>query len=83
MRDEKHPILIYATFSSPEEAKRIGGALVRDRLAACVNIFAPMTAVFEWQGALEEAEETAMLIKTRAGLEQRVVAEIERPHPPA
>jgi len=72
--------LIYTTFPSPAEAKRIGAELVRNKLAACVNILAPMTAIYEWEGTLEEAEETPMLIKTRAGLKARVIAEVERLH---
>jgi len=75
------PALIYTTFPSLEDAKRVGGALVAARLAACVNMFPGMISIFEWKGAREEANEVAMIIKTRAGLVDRVMAETKRLHP--
>lgn len=75
------PILIYTTFASEADAKRVGRALVESRLAACVNIFPGMISIFEWDGALDEAGEVAMLIKTRSGLKQETLDAAERLHP--
>ncbi len=72
--------MIYATFGSLEEAQTIGRALVEARLAACVNIFPEIRAIFEWQGKLEEAKEAAMFIKTRSSLEAQVIEEVKRLH---
>ena len=44
------PILVYATFPSRDEAERIGGRLVDDGLAACVNILPGMVSIYVWQG---------------------------------
>lgn len=38
--------------------------LVRARLAACVNVLAPATSVYRWEGREEESRETPLLIKT-------------------
>ncbi|MDW8443847.1 MAG: divalent-cation tolerance protein CutA [Acetobacteraceae bacterium] len=57
-------LLVYVTAASEDEAKRIGRALVEERLAACVNVFAPHTAIYRWKGALEESAESAFLAKT-------------------
>lgn len=81
MNDTDLPVLIYSTFPSLDEAKRVGGALVDARLAACVNVFPGMISIYEWRGAREMAEEAAMIIKTRAELKERVLAEVERLHP--
>ncbi len=81
MSRDDDPILIYTTFAAPDEARRVGRALVEARLAACVNIFPGMTAIYEWQGALEEDGECAMLIKTRRGLQAQVLDEAKRLHP--
>lgn len=81
MRNEDRPILIYTTFPSLEDAKRVGEALVAARLAACVNAFPGMISIFEWEGARETAEEVAMIIKTRASLKDQVMAETKRLHP--
>lgn len=81
MQANDKPVVIYATFPSPAEAERIGGVLVERGLAACVNIFPQMTAIYIWQGARQRESETAMLIKTRAGLADTVIAETRKLHP--
>jgi periplasmic divalent cation tolerance protein len=81
MRNDDTPVLIYTTFAHFVDAKRVGGALVDARLAACVNIFPGMISIYEWKGAREEGNEVAMIIKTRASLSQAVLAETKRLHP--
>ena len=75
------PVLIYSTYASPEEAERIGGALVDRGLAACVNIFPGMTAIYVWEGKRHSDTEAAMIIKTRAHLADAVIAEVRKLHP--
>jgi periplasmic divalent cation tolerance protein len=57
-------VLVYVTASGAEEARAIARALVAERLAACVNIPAPHTAIYRWQGEVAEAAEQALLAKT-------------------
>jgi periplasmic divalent cation tolerance protein len=40
-----------------------------------------MVSIFEWKGKREEANEAAMIIKTRAALVDGVIAEVKRLHP--
>jgi periplasmic divalent cation tolerance protein len=75
------PVLIYSTYPSAEEAERIGGALVDRGLAACVNVFPGMTSIYIWEGKRERGSEAAMLIKTRASLADRAIAEARKLHP--
>lgn len=81
MENADQPILIYTTFPSLEDAKRVGEALVAARLAACVNAFPGMVSIYVWKGALQEDNEIAMIIKTRAGLVDEVVAQTKKLHP--
>ena len=81
MGNAEQPVLIYTTFASLEEAKEVGAALVAARLAACVNMFPGMISLYQWEGAQEEANEVAMIIKTRSGLADQVLAETKRLHP--
>ena len=81
MTKDDRPALIYTTFPSMDDAKRVGDALVGARLAACVNMFPGMVSIFEWQGAREQANEVAMIIKTRASLTEQVLKETKRLHP--
>jgi periplasmic divalent cation tolerance protein len=81
MSKDDRPALIYTTFPSLDDAKRVGEALVAARLAACVNMFPGMISIFEWKGAREQANEVAMIIKTRASLTKQVLNETKRLHP--
>lgn len=73
-------VLIYATFPSVSEAEKIGRQLVEQRLAACVNITPGMISHYRWQGAVERAEEVAMIAKTRASLAEDATAMLRRLH---
>ena len=81
MEDTELPILIYTTFARLDDAKTVGGALVDTHLAACVNVFPGMVSIYQWEGVRETADEVAMIIKTRAGLKDEVMAEVKRLHP--
>ena len=59
-------LVVFCTCGSPDEASRIANALVEERLAACVNIVPPIRSIYRWQGAVEQAAETLLLIKTTA-----------------
>jgi periplasmic divalent cation tolerance protein len=73
-------VFVYTTYPSIVEAEEAGRALVEQRLAACVNILPGMISHYRWQGALERAEETVILIKTRASLAEAVRAWIKDKH---
>ena len=61
-------VVAFSPAASPEEARRIGAALVAEQLAACVNIVDHIESIYRWQGAIESAAESLLLIKTRANL---------------
>ncbi len=62
------PLLVLSTTPTADDAARIARALVEERLAACVNIVPGVRSVYRWQGAIEEAAEAVLLIKTDRGL---------------
>ncbi len=68
--------LLYSTAPDAATAQKIANALVTEKLAACVNILAPMTSVYEWDGALEHSGETPLIVKTADGsaAKDRIVA---------
>ena len=57
-------VSVFAIFASAEEAARIGRTVVEERLAACINILAPVQSIYRWKGAVETAEEVAAVLKT-------------------
>lgn len=74
-------IQILTTTASEHDARKIAGALVEERLAACVQVVGPITSTYRWQGAVERAQEFLCLIKTRAEAYSRVEERIRQLHP--
>jgi periplasmic divalent cation tolerance protein len=70
---------IYITAGDEMEARRIGRILVEEKLAACINYF-PIRSVYRWKGAIEEAEETGIIAKTRADLVDRLIERVKQVH---
>ncbi len=71
-------VVVLVTAGTPDEAARIGRALVDEGLAACVNVVGPIRSIYRWQGAVEDGTEHLLLVKARAAdvpaLEVRVRA---------
>lgn len=59
-------VLLYTTWPERASAQAAGRAVVEAGLCACANLLAPMTSIYRWQGAVHQAEETPMLVKTTA-----------------
>ena len=73
-------IVVLSTCSSADEAEKIARELLAKRLAACVNVLPDARSIYRWRGAIEEASECLMIVKSRRGLADEVCAEIERLH---
>lgn len=73
-------VLVYTTWGSVVEAERAGRTIVERRLAACVNILPGMISHYRWEGKVERAEETVMIVKTRAALAEAVRAAVKEMH---
>jgi periplasmic divalent cation tolerance protein len=74
-------VLVYTTFPDEETALAIGEALVRDKLAACVNLIPGMKSVYAWKAAVERGEEVVGIIKTRSDLREAVREALKARHP--
>jgi periplasmic divalent cation tolerance protein len=73
-------IIVLSICASAEEAERIARQLLEKRLAACVNLVAGARSLYRWQGAIEEAAECLLIIKSRRDLWEELRAEIQRLH---
>ncbi len=73
-------IVVLSTCETETEARQIARALVEGRLAACVNIVNGMRSVYRWKGAVEEANEVLLLIKTSRTLLPEVRDAIQKIH---
>lgn len=73
-------VMAYVTCADAGEARRIAATLLEENLIACANVLPVHTAVYRWQGTVREEPETAMLLKTRAVLLDRVARRIAELH---
>ena len=71
--------LVYITAKDEEEARRIGQALVSEKLAACVNLH-PIKSIFRWQGEVNQETEVVLLVKTKSELANEVINRIKELH---
>ncbi len=74
-------LLVLTTLPDHAAAKALAEALVEQRLAACVNILAPCSSVYRWQGQLETADEVPLLIKTSSERYAALEAAVRARHP--
>ncbi len=74
-------ILVSTTLPDREHATGLARALIRDRLAACVSIGAPVESIYHWRGKVETAKEVPVIIKTTRAQFAAVENAIRRDHP--
>lgn len=55
--------MLYTTWPDAETARTAAYEAVQNGRAACVNVFAPHTAIYRWEGAVEDGVEVAALFK--------------------
>jgi periplasmic divalent cation tolerance protein len=64
--------IVLTTCGSLEEARAIATAFIERRLAACINIVPQVESVYRWQGKVETTTEWLLVIKTTAGMFERL-----------
>ena len=74
-------LLVLTNLPDAASAEALATALIEARLAACVNILAPCRSVYRWNGAVEQASEVPMLIKTTDDRYAALEAAIRTQHP--
>lgn len=65
---ESSLVAVFITAVNAAEARRLADALLTARLAACVNIVADVSSYYRWQGKIEDANETLLMVKSRTVL---------------
>jgi periplasmic divalent cation tolerance protein len=74
-------LLVLTNCPDQASADRIRRGLIEARVAACVNQLGAVQSTYRWQGAIEEASEVALLIKTTRERYPELEALIRRLHP--
>lgn len=74
-------VIVLCTFPAEGDAAALARTLVDERLAACVNVLPAMQSIYRWEGAVEEAAERQLVIKTTAARVEALQARLHALHP--
>jgi periplasmic divalent cation tolerance protein len=73
-------IFVLITVGSEEEAHKIAELLTNEKKAACVNIVPGIDSLFWWESKIDSAQESLLLVKTKASLFPEIVELVKRMH---
>ena len=75
------PLVVLITFPSQQDAQTIAATLVKERLAACVNLITGIRSVFIWEGSLQDTPEVLGVVKTSQDRLDSLVSRVKLLHP--
>ena len=73
-------IVVFITTAADEEAQLIARVLLEQRKAACINIVPGISSLFWWQGNINSAQESLLIVKTRASLLGEIIKLVKEMH---
>jgi len=74
------PIVIFSTCANRKEALRIAQSLVKNKLAACVNIVDKIESLFWWEGKVDRSREVLLIIKSRQSKLTGIIKSVKALH---
>jgi len=73
-------IVVLVTAANKKEAQKIACALIKQKLAACVNIIAKVESLFFWESKIDRAKESLLIIKSKKDKLTRVIKLVRSLH---
>ena len=73
-------IVVLTTCESKKRADKLARHLVKQRVAACVNVLPKARSIYRWKEKVEEASEWMLIIKSRRDLFDALRTEIQNQH---
>ena len=78
---EPEYVLVMTTLPADAAAVEFARTLVEERLAACVNLLAPMESVYRWAGQVETEPERQVVLKTSRARVNTLWERVRELHP--
>ena len=79
---DKEYIIVLITTPSMEVGEKIAVALLEKKLAACVNMMAPIFSLYTWEEEINRDDEVLLIVKSRADLfESDLIPVVQAVHP--
>jgi len=72
--------LVYVTTKDREEARKIGTAVVQEKLAACANIIDGMESIYRWEEKVETGQEAVLILKTTYNNITKLIKRVKELH---
>ena len=79
--DEPESVVILITFPSDGDVTAFATALVHHGEAACVSVLPEVLSVYRWEGAIEQACESQLIVKTTLEMVDRLRRRVGDLHP--
>jgi len=70
----------FVTCKDRKQARAIARTLVKEKLAACVNVVPGISSIYRWEGKVEEAREVLLVIKSRRKLSKQLTDRVRSLH---
>lgn len=72
--------MTFVTCQDRKQATAIARTLVKEKLAACVNVVPGISSIYRWEGKVEEAREVLLVIKSRQKLSKQLTDRVRSLH---
>lgn len=73
-------VVVLVTAATEKEAEQITEILLQAKKAACVNIVHGVKSHFWWNGELDDADETLLIIKTKTAVLPELIELVKGAH---
>jgi periplasmic divalent cation tolerance protein len=73
--------IVFVTTDGPKTSKKVIDAVLKSRIAACVNRVPGIVSQYWWKGKLEKTKEELLIMKTKKSLVPGLIKVVKKAHP--
>ena len=73
-------IVVFITAPTKREAKKIANVLIKNKMAACVNITDKIDSLFWWKGKINSLKEVLLIVKSKKEKLPQIIKFVKSAH---